>query len=63
MFNTRNNSAPKPSTLIASTVTTAFNEERDNLTELEGEACKMDDIRHVTNIFKFLGAKASVPKL
>lgn len=76
MFNSQNDSAPKPPALIASTVTTAFNEERDrerrqlnliihNLPESnasEGEARKTADINHVTDIFKFLGAKANVTK-
>ena len=72
---THNDSAPKPPALIASTVTTAFNEERErerrqlnlivhNLVESntnEGVR-KTDDIKYVTDIFKFLGAKASVTK-
>ena len=76
MFKTHNDNAPKPPVLIASTVTTAFNEERErerrqlnlivhNLAESnanKGEARKTDDIKHVTDIFKFLGAKASVTK-
>ena len=76
MFNAQHNSAPKPPALIASTVTTAFNEERErerrqlnliihNLAESnanEGEARKTADIKHVADIFKFLGAKASVTK-
>ena len=73
MLYTHNDSAPKPPALIASTVTTAFNEEREriqlnlivhNLVESntnEGVR-KTDDIKYVTDIFKFLGAKASVTK-
>ena len=76
MFNSHNDSAPKPPGLIASTVTSAFNEERKTerrqldliihyLVESnasEGESCKADDIKHVIDIFKFLGAKASIVK-
>jgi len=73
MFNTQNDSAPKPPALITSTVTTVFNEERErerrqlnlNLAESnanEGEARKTADIKHVTGIFIFLGAKAGVTK-
>ena len=76
MFNSHNDSAPKPPALIASTVTSEFNEERErerrqlnliihNLVESnasEGEACQADDIKHVTDVFKFLGAKASIIK-
>ena len=76
MFNSHNDSAPKPPGLIASTVTSAFNEEREterrqlyliihNLVESnasEGESRKADNIKHVTDIFKFLGVKANIIK-
>ena len=76
MFITYIDSAPKPPVLIASTVTTEFNEERErqrrqlnlivhNFVESnanEVEVRKTDDIKHVTDIFKILRGKASLTK-
>lgn len=66
----------KPPPLIANTVVTALNEERErekrqlslivhNLSEstaTEGETHKNVDIKHVTDIFKYLGARTKITK-
>jgi len=74
MFSSSSTSSAKPPLLIANTVVTALNEEREkrqlslivhNLTEsnaTEGEARKRDDIKEVTDILKYLGAKTNVTK-
>jgi len=76
MFSSSSTNTTKPPPLIANTVVTALNEERErekrqlslivhNLTEskaTEGEARKRDDIKEVIDILKYLGAKANVTK-
>ena len=76
MFSSPDASSSKPPPLIANTVVTALNEERErekrqlslimhNLAESnasEGETQKINDIKHVTDILNYLGAKASVTK-
>ena len=76
MFSSPTTSSTKPPPIIANTVATALNEERErekrqlslivhNLSEstaIEGETRKSDNIKHVTDIFKYLGAKTKLIK-
>ena len=76
MFSSLTTIPTNPPPLIANTVVTALNKERErekrqlsmivhNLSEStapEGETRKRDDIKHVTDIFKYLGAKTKIIK-